>query len=69
MMEWINAEYELPDKDGYYLVFIPGEFHNSIMVARFAFNRELPWRGAQAHSAIEGVTHWMMLPEEPKEGR
>lgn len=65
MMKWKDTKHELPDKNGDYLVFIPSEFHDSIMVARYAVDCEMPWRGAQAHSAIEGVTHWMPLPEKP----
>ena len=65
MSEWVNAKERLPDEQKRYLVFIPGEFNNTMMVARYAFDHEIPWRGAQAHSAIEDVTHWMELPKEP----
>ena len=66
MSEWISVDKRLPDEQKEYLVFIPGEYKNNIMVARFAFNHRTGWRGAQAHSAIEDVTHWMELPEEPE---
>ena len=69
VMEWKDARHELPDEEGYYLVFIPGEFHDTMMVARYSFNYEIPWRGAQAHSAIEDVSLWMPLPKVPKERR
>ncbi len=64
-MDWVSVDDRLPNKQGQYLVYIPGEFHDTITTARYAFNRKLPWRGVQAHSAIEDVTHWMELPEKP----
>lgn len=64
--EWIDARRKLPDTEGDYLVFIPGEYHDNIMVARYALNSEIPWRGVQAHSAIEDVAFWMPLPEKPE---
>lgn len=67
VMGWKDARQETPDKQGDYLVFIPGEFHDTMMVARYSFNCEIPWRGAQAHSAIEDVLFWMPLPNAPKE--
>ena len=67
--EWKDARHELPDEEGYYLVFIPGEFNDTMMVARYSFNHEIPWRGAQAHSAIEDVLLWMPLPKVPKNRR
>lgn len=65
MNEWISVSDKLPDKAGNYLIFIPGEYNDNIMVARFGFNRKIPWRGVQPHSAIEDVTHWMPLPDKP----
>lgn len=65
-MDWIKADHKLPDEQGDYLVFIPGEYHDNFIVARYAFNHEIPWRGDQAHSAIEDVMFWMPLPEKPK---
>lgn len=67
--KWKDARYELPDQEGDYLVFIPGEYHDTMMVVRYSFNCKIPWRGAQAHSAIEDVLLWMPLPKVPKEGR
>ena len=63
---WKDARHDPPDKQDDYLVFIPGEFHDTMMVARYSFNREIPWRGAQAHSAIEDVLFWMPLPKVPE---
>ena len=66
--KWISVKDRLPEKSGPVLVCI-GEFQNmttlEYSVKHHAFNAydELP----DAENTIDNVTHWMPLPEPPKE--
>lgn len=63
-MNWISVKNELP-QGGKCLIFIKGEYHDSIHVAYYN-NETDKWKGAQAHSIFENVTHWMPLPKPPE---
>ena len=69
--KWIPVTERLPEEEGWYLVYTtPNREHKSINKAMFCkgyawSNGEPYWRGAGGHWA--NVTHWMPLPEPPKE--
>lgn len=76
MSEWISVEERLPEKDGWYLVYAPGYWGNSkiygldgFAYSNFKYNYKVHWgieRGVgKGWPGI--VTHWMPLPELPKE--
>ena len=71
VQEWISVKDRLPEEEGWYLVYTtPKREHKSINKAMFCKgyawgNFEPYWRGAGGHWA--NVTHWMPLPEPPKE--
>lgn len=68
MSEWISVKERLPEKGGCYLVHqMNPRFKTSfIQHARYSENQR-KWLGAQALCSLNFVTHWMPLPEPPKE--
>ena len=78
MSEWISVKERLPGKDGWYLVYAPGYWGNSkiygldgLAYSNFKHNYKDHWgieRGTgRGWPGI--VTHWMPLPEPPKENQ
>ena len=65
--KWISANNKLPEKSGYYLVFFSNGMPSCKMRVHNWIKDEHHWRGAEAFSMIEGITHWMPLPEPPEE--
>lgn len=76
--EWISVKERLPEKDGWYLVYAPRYWGNSkiygldgLAYANFKHNYKDHWgieRGTgRGWPGI--VTHWMHLPEPPKENQ
>ena len=82
MDRWIPVSDRFPDQDGKYLVFEKYAFGTSITTLGFAkdgrkvdkydFHRE--WKNVWyryssewGYITIDSVTHWMPLPEPPKE--
>lgn len=66
MMEWISAKEKLPDKPGEYIVFVKNltgriTYFNPVFVASFYYG----WHFQACDDNV--VTHWMPLPEPPKE--
>ena len=65
---WISVKDRLPDKSGSYLVML-----DNVLATHLAMNvhywnaKDGYWRGSEAHSRIVGISHWMPLPEPPKE--
>lgn len=78
-MEWINVNDNLPSKDGKYLIYEKTIFGKIIGVAEYTsnytgFEPNLNGRSVWFNCGddyrdyeVAGVTHWMVLPEEPKE--
>lgn len=77
MSGWISVKERLPEKDGWYLVYAPRYWGNSkiygldgLAYSNFKHNYKDHWgieRGTgRGWPGI--VTHWMPLPESPKEG-
>lgn len=76
MSEWISVKERLPEKDGWYLVYAPRYWGNSkiygldgLAYSNFKHNYKDHWgieRGTgRGWPGI--VTHWMPLPDPPKE--
>ena len=77
MSEWISVKERLPEKDGWYLVYAPRYWGNSkiygldgLAYSNFKHNYKDHW-GIE-RGTVRGwpgiVTHWMPLPDPPKEG-
>jgi len=66
---WISVKDRLPEVGGWYLCFKESAFVPGLRidVHRWSETRE-EWSGSEVGSRIVGVTHWMPLPEPPKEG-
>lgn len=78
-MEWINVKDKLPSEDGTYLICEKTIFGTFISVAEYTLN----YTGFEPHLngramwfncgddycdyEVTNVTHWMSLPEKPKE--
>lgn len=83
MAEWISVKDRLPDKNGKYLCCVESYGNYRYIAAySFALNlekidkydfynqRHCGWYGCDSEYGYyehEGVTHWMQLPELPKE--
>lgn len=59
VQEWIPVTDRLPETDGYFLCW--NDFHGCIVGHFWA-------KGKYFISKAASVTHWMPLPEPPKEG-
>ena len=82
-MKWIPVTERLPDEDGKYLVFEQSSGRTCTAVLRFAkdarkvdeYDFKGCWKNAWyeydsewGHYTVNSVTHWMPLPQQPKEG-
>ena len=66
MSKWISVEDRLPEKQGYYLVYTE---EDGVFSAEYNPKRErCPWTDESEGYCDFPVTHWMPLPEPPKEG-
>ncbi len=65
--EWISVKDRLPKEDGFYLVYIVANFNpeNKQMITLYFSG--LSKRFIYGSDEIFTVTHWMSLPEPPKE--
>lgn len=61
--KWISVEDRLPDESGSYLVCTRRSY---AFTAHFYLNTN-EWKSHFAGSAGKHITHWMPLPEPPKE--
>lgn len=64
IQKWIPVKERLPEKSGYYLVCTVHEFYKTANIAKAHF-RSGGFYGQGGHWS--NVTHWMPLPELPKE--
>ena len=62
-MEWISVKDRLPDKENEVLVF---EFRGDVSMAYIS---GYEWRNFESDFKMDSsyITHWMPLPEPPKE--
>lgn len=80
--EWIPVTERLPEEDGKYLVFEQSSGRTNTSILRFAkdarkvdrYDFKGRWKNAWyeydsewGHYTVDSVTHWMPLPEPPKE--
>ena len=63
---WISVEDKLPDKSNRYLVYF-GKGIGTTTKTAYWLRTKQKWMGSEAHSTITDITHWMPLPEPPKE--
>ena len=66
VQEWISVEDRLPSSED----LERSQFHNFLVANEFGEVREAVFTGkyfAKLGSRLSGVTHWMPLPEPPKE--
>lgn len=64
---WISVKDRTPERGGTYLCFQPlAASFCMVNTYRWSTTNNV-WRGAQIGSVITGITHWMPLPEPPKE--
>lgn len=67
MSEWVSVKRRMPEDDEYVLVAITGmKSYGYERYVRMDFRRDGRWVSA-FDEPIEVVTHWMPLPEPPKE--
>ena len=63
---WIPVSERLPDRNGEYLVCTKNDFYKTRKMAKAIFKKNSSgFYGQGGHWA--NVTHWMQLPEFPKE--
>lgn len=76
MGEWISVKDRLPEKNGEYIVtacdegcpYGEGIWYSTVVVPSEFYNGEWLWYEGTQKYYLEGiVTHWMPLPEPPKE--
>ena len=80
--KWIPVSERLPDKDGSYLVFKKNVYGTDTRALRFAkdgrkvdkYDFHTEWKNVWyrydiewGYITIDDITHWMPLPEPPKE--
>lgn len=64
--KWIPVSERLPDRSGEYLVCTKNDFYKTRKMAKAIFKKNSSgFYGQGGHWA--NVTHWMQLPEFPKE--
>lgn len=63
-MKWISVKDELPDG---YLPVLAINSKGVIRMAEYAFYEEEWWKVPSIKPAKHPITHWMPLPEPPKE--
>lgn len=72
MPEWISVKDKLPADDGYVLVYAVGRFDTVLEIARYSHHKSVlepkGWIYPYTFFPQEyTITHWMLLPEAPKE--
>lgn len=67
-MKWISVKDQLPDQDTEYLVYITVD-NRQIMTTAYYYKSANYWEihDCVADNGYDIPTHWMKLPEPPKE--
>ena len=72
MSEWINIKDALPPLDKDVLVFSHGQMRVCTLVRQDYETADIVWEDDYGFwdddEGISAVSHWMLLPEPPKEG-
>lgn len=67
MNNWISIKEKLPERSGYFLVYMPQETEGyNIMQFYYCGNNEWDDNRGMADSKYFGITHWQSLPEPPE---
>lgn len=62
--KWISVEERLPEDDGHYLCYTTDGYCNFCV-----YYGDGEWMILDQEDLAQKVTHWMLLPEPPMEGR
>lgn len=62
---WISVKDRLPEMTGYYLVCTHNTFYDTYCISKVYFSGGV-W--GSLRKRYTNITHWMPLPEPPKEG-
>lgn len=66
---WIPCSEMMPEEEKEVIVYVKGDFENSIPFITTAYiNSDCDWQSDYDGEVIDSkITHWMPLPEPPKE--
>lgn len=71
MNEWISVKDRLPDEDGEVLIYMPNEdWEELIAIVPFSVEHKKFYSYSDEvaiDQELKRITHWMPLPEPPKE--
>lgn len=67
MPKWIDVKERLPERDDYYLCAVRDDFVYPFVVIKYFCNGEFDITDWYKENCGRKVTHWMPLPEPPKE--
>ena len=65
---WISVKDRLPERSGYYLCYKPNAVVDGLKIDVHRWRSiDGDWAGSEVGSRIIGLTHWLPLPDQPKE--
>lgn len=64
---WISVKDRLPEKDALYLIHAPSLDEKKPLITCAWYNPNLPGWSMLVECWLKAITHWMPLPEPPKE--
>ena len=67
MSEWISVDDAQPNEGESVLVFDERETHSKIYTMQFSCYSLACIRGEEFNESYVGITHWMPLPEMPRD--
>lgn len=68
-MEWISVKDNLPKRDEDVLIHCksePVKYPNGIYIGHLSNTEDEPTWQNEDYETMDGVTHWMILPNPPK---
>ena len=69
MREWISVKDRLPAEEGMYLLYITGRNYKTTKTDCYVIDKKNTSYRYWSLSSHLNVTHWMSLPEPPKEDK
>jgi Protein of unknown function (DUF551) len=66
-MNWISESERLPEKGEEVLFVHNGVIHIGIFVAKGTYHGCNLWQSSHGFNGVHNATHWMPLPELPKD--
>lgn len=67
MNEWISIEDRFPDKNGDYIIYTGNDSDPEVISLYYCGNNNWDDGTGIAKDSYYGISHWMPLPEPPKE--